>query len=148
MSGRLTPAAATLTSTSPLPGVGTGRVAGFSTSGPPCSVISMAVMVVGSADIGNTSATVKGAGRLRPGRRAEQPLDLAPQNLSDGAPRQVGHEVDKLGRLDRADPLLGEGDQLLGGGGGARMQQDGGLDPLAPFGVGRREDDAFVDRAV
>ncbi len=47
-SGRLTPAAATLISTSPAPGIGIGRVPGRSTSGPPGSVISMAVMVAGS----------------------------------------------------------------------------------------------------
>src|SRR5262249_35158960 len=51
MSGRLTPAAFTSISTSPMPGSGIGRLTGFSTSGLPGSVISMAVMVGGRVGI-------------------------------------------------------------------------------------------------
>src|SRR5271166_1121269 len=46
MSGRLTPAAATSISTSPIAGVGIGRVTACRTSGPPGALISIAVMVV------------------------------------------------------------------------------------------------------
>src|SRR5215472_8711682 len=55
MSGRLTPAAFTSISTSPMPGSGIGRLAGFSTSGFPGSVISMAVMVAGRLGIRDVS---------------------------------------------------------------------------------------------
>src|SRR6185437_16634197 len=48
-SGRLTPAAATWISTSPAAGIGIGRLAGFKPSGPPGALISIAVMVAGSA---------------------------------------------------------------------------------------------------
>src|SRR5689334_25238330 len=47
-SGRFTPAAATLTNTSPAAGFGVGRVAGFKTSGAPGVVISMQVIVAGT----------------------------------------------------------------------------------------------------
>src|SRR5262245_64899245 len=50
-SGRLTPAAATLTRTWPGPGRGVGTRAGFSTSGPPGVVISIAVIVSGTLAI-------------------------------------------------------------------------------------------------
>src|SRR5687768_11814523 len=46
-SGRLTPAAATLTSTSPGPGCGTGRSTRRSASGPPGAAISMAFIFWG-----------------------------------------------------------------------------------------------------
>src|SRR5215813_13843409 len=46
-SGRLTPAAATLTRISPGPGAGSGRCSGTSTSGPPGARIATAVMVAG-----------------------------------------------------------------------------------------------------
>src|SRR5215471_6643923 len=46
-SGRLTPAAATLTRISPGPGAGTGRCSGTSISGPPGARIAMAVMAAG-----------------------------------------------------------------------------------------------------
>src|SRR5579871_1825546 len=46
-SGRLTPAAATLTRISPSPGCGTGYSWGASTSGPPGDLMPIAVMVVG-----------------------------------------------------------------------------------------------------
>src|SRR2546430_3515628 len=46
-SGRLTPAAATLTRISPSPGCGTGRCSGTSTSGPPGDLMPIAVMVAG-----------------------------------------------------------------------------------------------------
>ena len=51
-SGRLTPAAATLTRICPAPGFGTGSVLGTSTSGPPGLEISMAVMVSGVLAMG------------------------------------------------------------------------------------------------
>ena len=47
-SGRLTPAAATLTRISLSPGFGTSRSSGFSTSGPPGALMAIAVMRVGS----------------------------------------------------------------------------------------------------
>src|SRR5690349_14984613 len=47
-SGRLTPAAATRISTSPGPGCGTGRVCGCKTSGPPGSLMAMAVISAGT----------------------------------------------------------------------------------------------------
>src|SRR5215831_290239 len=50
-SGRLTPAAATLTRICPDPGRGVGTRAGFSTSGPPGVVISIAVIVSGTLGI-------------------------------------------------------------------------------------------------
>src|SRR3954468_22841606 len=47
-SGRLTPAAATLIRISPWPGVGTGRVSGNSTSGPPGLLMPITVICAGS----------------------------------------------------------------------------------------------------
>src|SRR6202000_2517567 len=47
-SGRLTPAAATLTRISPGPGAGTARVSGTSTSGPPGLLMPMTVICAGS----------------------------------------------------------------------------------------------------
>jgi hypothetical protein len=65
----LTPAAFTAISTSPIPGSGIGRVTGFSTSGPPGSLISMAVMVAGKLVIGRDPhgnfMAPAGAGGLR-----------------------------------------------------------------------------------
>ncbi len=46
-SGRLTPAAATLTRTWPAPGVGVGMRVAFKTSGPPGAVMATAVIVAG-----------------------------------------------------------------------------------------------------
>src|SRR4030081_2123133 len=48
MSGRLTPAAKTLTRISPRPGTGTARVSGNSTSGPPGLLMPMTVICAGS----------------------------------------------------------------------------------------------------
>ena len=53
--------------------------------------------------------------------------------------------MDALGRLDRADAVLGEGDQRRGVEDGAGCRLDRDLDPLAPFLVGNTEDHALID---
>src|SRR5690606_8147778 len=71
-SGRLIPAAATLISTSSWPGSGTGRVVGTSISGPPNSLISIAVIVFGTlvmlfsrlADCHTSAHITRHSGRL------------------------------------------------------------------------------------
>src|SRR5207244_4250750 len=55
-SGRLTPAAATFTSTSPAAGTGRGRSAATSASGPPGALISMAYIATHSEPSGPTNS--------------------------------------------------------------------------------------------
>src|SRR6516162_2646440 len=73
-SGRLTPAAATLTRIWPDPGRGVGTRAGCSTSGPPGVVISIAVIVSGTLGITGAPLWVWLAVRLAqlPGLRQER----------------------------------------------------------------------------
>src|SRR6516162_5709842 len=73
-SGRLTPAAATLTRIWPDPGRGVGRRAGFSASGPPGVVISIAIIVSGTLGISGAPWLPWLAARLAhlPGLRQER----------------------------------------------------------------------------
>src|SRR6266850_7110418 len=73
MSGRLTPAAATLINSSPTPGFGMGRRCGTRASGPPGVGMAMAVISAGSATVMRSLGTDGGistrrvAGLLRKG---------------------------------------------------------------------------------
>ena len=98
-SGSLTPAAATRISTSPGPGMGTGTVAGRSTSGPPGAAATIAVMVVGSS-LGmrhrqnlNGISLVRQATRAKiggPSKRSTAMFD------DDEVKKPKGHEVGML----------------------------------------------------
>src|ERR1700736_3977086 len=82
MSGRLTPAAATAMSTSPIAGIGIGRVVGCRTSGPPGLVISIAVMVGGRVVIASILDSAASVAPLD--RTGETGNGLMHEEASDG----------------------------------------------------------------
>src|SRR5688500_1896867 len=78
----------------------------------------------------------------------EMLADRALEHLADAAPRQLGPELDRLGRLDAAQPELDQRLQLLGGARGAGLQLDHRDRRLAPFFVGHADDRAVLHRVV
>src|ERR1700722_1857439 len=91
-SGRFTPAASTFTRISRAPGTGTGRSCGCKTSGPPGTVITMAVIRAGVEDIRSHQM------RVETGLRLDGPAecDNGSRNSYDfqrkGMPEMAAHE--------------------------------------------------------
>src|SRR4051812_11602865 len=88
-SGRFTPAAATLTSTSPLPGAGTGRSSGTNTSGPPARRMAMAVMLSGRLGIGDVLDEPGGCHRMGACPRR---INMASEE-DDRPKKKIFHEI-------------------------------------------------------
>src|SRR5579863_5514004 len=94
-SGRLTPAAATLTRISPAPGVGTGRASGVRTSGPPGVRIAIAVICRGIEVIGMAFEEHRAA-NCRPsyGAAADVTTTAAADKVCEGRPEMPAIDED------------------------------------------------------
>src|SRR4051812_35705975 len=103
-SGRFTPAAATRISTSPAPGCGTGRSTGCSTSGPPASAGSMAIILRGSVLIAPRSAPNCRVRKPPSVDRAAAWVDSRRMDLEELFPSKPGDPLVQLVKQD-LDPL-------------------------------------------
>ena len=109
-SGRLTPAAATLIRICPAPGFGTGTALGFSTSGPPGVLISMAVIVSGTLAMASLSVSMSlVAGDTCPAPRVETRAKSC-QGLRAGcaAEQETAMDWDDLKPKPKKSVTLGE----------------------------------------
>src|SRR3954469_9657913 len=113
-SGRLTPAAATLTRISPGPGEGTARVSGNSTSGPPGLLMPITVICAGSFSMICPCECGSFAEHLisQPGRRWQPPPERRTERGADGhrGRRQAKEESHPRGR---AGPVAAVGRGII-----------------------------------
>src|SRR3954451_21900296 len=113
-SGRLTPAAATLTRISPGPGEGTARVSGNSTSGPPGLLMPITVICAGSFSMICPCECGSFAEHLisQPGRRWQPPPELRIERGPHGHRGRRQAEEESHPR-DRAGPIAAIGGGII-----------------------------------
>src|SRR5216684_3076452 len=131
MSGRLTPAAATSISTSPAPGMGTGRMVCFSISGPPPgAVISIAIMVAGRADMASFLWTARSiaplAGSRHTGNRpSDEEKAMDEEDLLPRQKRPAKKDLTPLAIAELEAEIARARDEIS-----AKRKQRGGADAL------------------